>query len=94
MCFRAPSPPPAPAPLPPAPPAPPAPLPPALPDALPDAEVRPVNPAVREAQSKLGTKKGKKGSTADLRIDKKKTPTTGMGTPVNTGNTNNTGGIQ
>ena len=94
MCFRAPSPPPAPAPLPPAPPAPPAPLPPALPDALPDAEVRPVNPAVREAQSKLGTKKGKKGSTADLRIDKKKTPTTAMGSPVNTGNTNNTGGLQ
>ena len=97
MCFRSPPPPPAPAPLPPAPtpPAPPCPLPPALPDQLPDAEVRPVNPAVREAQSKLGTKKGKKGSTADLRIDKKKTPTpTGAGTPINTGNTNQTGGIQ
>jgi len=98
MCFRSPPPPPAPAPLPPAPtpPAPPSPLPPALPDQLPDAEVRPVNPAVREAQSKLGTKKGKKGSTADLRIDKKKTPNIGqlMGTPINTGNTNTTGGLQ
>ena len=96
MCFRAPSPPPAPAPLPPAPPAPPAPTPPPLPDALPDAEVRPVNPAVREAQSKLGTKKGKKGSTADLRIDKqKKIPAEQFArTFVNTGNTNNTGGLQ
>ena len=97
MCFRSPPPPPAPAPLPPAPtpPAPPSPLPPALPDQLPDAEVRPVNPAVREAQSKLGTKKGKKGSTADLRIDKKKIPAEQFSrTFVNTGNTNNTGGIQ
>ena len=96
MCFRSPPPPPAPAPLPPAPtpPAPPSPLPPALPDQLPDAEVRPVNPAVREAQSKLGTKKGKKGSTADLRIDKNYTLQDFSKVPLNTGNTNKTGGLQ
>ena len=97
MCFRSPPPPPAPAPLPPAPtpPAPPSPLPPALPDQLPDAEVSPVNPAVREAQSKLGTKKGKKGSTADLRIDKKRIPVEQFSrVPINTGNTNTAGGLQ
>jgi len=91
MCiFKAPSSPAAPPPLPPAPVAP---TPPPLQTDLPEAEVRPVNPAVREAQSKLGTKKGKKGSTADLRI-KKDASTTGVTASVNTGNTNNTGGIQ
>ena len=94
MCFfRSPKPPAAPPPLPPA-PVPPSPPP--VPEPVPEEEVRPVNPQVREAQSKLGTKKGKKGSTADLRIDKKKTPNIGqlMGTPINTGNTNTTGGLQ
>ena len=59
--------PPTPPPLPPAPPppaAPPAPAP------LPTAKVKPVNPAVREAQSKLGMNKGQKGGTAALRIKK------------------------
>ena len=95
MCFRSPPPPPAPAPLPPAPtpPAPPSPLPPALPDQLPDAEVIQVNPALREAQTKLGTKKGQKGSTADLRI-KKQPAASGAAASINPGNTNTTGGIQ
>ena len=91
MCiFRRPSPPPVPPPLPPA-PVPPAP--PAPPEELPEAEVTPVNPAVREAQSKLGTKKGKKGSTADLRI-KKQPAASGAAASINPGNTNTTGGIQ
>ena len=49
-----------PAPPPPLPPAPVPPSPPPQPEPTPEAEVRPVNPNVREAQSKLGTKKGKK----------------------------------
>ena len=92
MCiFKAPSPPPAPpalppAPVPPAPPAPPAPL--------PEPTVKPVNPAIREAQSKLGTKKGKRGSTSDLRIEKQKQQvSSGTQGSLNTGNTT-TGGIQ
>ena len=95
MCiFRRPSPPPAPPPLPPA-PVPPSPPP--LPDELPEAEVNPVNPAIQQAQSRLGTKKGKKGSTKDLRIDKDQTITpsqTGTAASINVGNTNQTGGIQ
>ncbi len=85
MCFfgrpRMPAPPP---PLPPAPPPPAAPAPPAP---VPKAKVKPVNPAVREAQSKLGTKKGQKGSTADLRIKKTaKTinPGSASSKPINT----------
>ena len=83
MCFFSrPKAPPVPPPLPPAPlpPTPPTPAP------LPEAEVKPVNPAIKQAQSKLGTKKGQKGSTADLRIKKD------AGT-INTGNTNKTGGV-
>ena len=92
MCiFRAPKPPEPPAPLPPA-PVPPAP--PAPPAPIPEPTVKPVNPAIREAQSKLGTKKGKKGSTADLRIDKNFTLQDFSKVPLNTGNTNTTGGIQ
>ena len=91
MCiFRRPSPPPPPPPLPPA-PTPPAPP---MPEPVPEAEVRPVNPAVREAQTKLGTKKGKKGSTGDLRIKRKTPASTGADTSINPGNTSNTGGIQ
>ena len=92
MCiFSRPSPPPAPAPLPP-PPA--APAPPPQPDIIPEAEVRPVNPNVREAQSKLGTKKGVKGGTSDLRI-KKDPAATGAKGSINTGNTGtSTGGLQ
>ena len=84
MCFfrtRQPAPPP---PLPP-PPVPPSPPP--VPEPLPEEEVRPVNPAVREAQTKLGTKKGQKGSTADLRIKKTaKTinPGSASSKPINT----------
>ncbi len=90
MCiFRSPKPPEVPPPLPPAPPAP---VPP-TPTPVPEAEVRPVNPAIREAQTKLGTKKGKKGSTGDLRI-KKDVATTGTTSAINTGNTNTAGGIQ
>ena len=66
---------------------------PPVPEPLPEEEVRPVNPAVREAQSKLGTKKGQKGSTADLRI-KKATASSGATASLNPGNTNTTGGIQ
>ena len=92
MCiFRSPKPPEPPAPLPPA-PVPPAP--PAPPAPIPEPTVKPVNPAIREAQSKLGTKKGKKGSTADLRIDKNFTLQDFSKVPLNTGNTNTTGGIQ
>ena len=86
--------------LPPPPPLPPAPVPPSpppVPEPTPEAEVRPVNPNIREAQSKLGTKKGKKGSTKDLRIDKDQTITpsqTGTAASINVGNTNQTGGIQ
>ena len=91
MCFfRSPKPPAAPPPLPPA-PVPPSPPP--VPEPLPEEEVRPVNPAVREAQSKLGTKKGQKGSTADLRI-KKATASSGATASLHPGNTNTTGGIQ
>ena len=91
MCFfRSPKPPAAPPPLPPA-PVPPSPPP--VPEPLPEEEVRPVNPAVREAQTKLGTKKGKKGSTADLRI-KKQPAASGAAASINPGNTNTTGGIQ
>ena len=91
MCiFRRPSPPPSPPPLPPA-PVPPSPPP--VPEPTPEAEVRPVNPNVREAQSKLGTKKGKKGSTGDLRI-KKDQNVSGLDASINTGNVSNTGGIQ
>ena len=92
MCiFSRPSPPPAPTPLPP-PPA--APAPPPQPDVIPEAEVRPVNPNVREAQSKLGTKKGVKGGTSDLRI-KKDPAATGAAGSINTGNTGtSTGGLQ
>ena len=81
----------APTPPPPLPPAPVPPSPPPVPEPLPEEEVRPVNPAVREAQSKLGTKKGQKGSTADLRIKK---ASTGATASLNPGNTNTTGGIQ
>jgi len=92
MCiFRRPSPPPAPAPLPPA-PVPPSPPP--VPEPLPEAEVTPVNPAIQQAQSRLGTKKGKKGSTKDLRIDKPDTAASGATASINPGNTNTTGGIQ
>ena len=85
----------APAPPPPLPPAPVPPSPPPLPDELPEPEVKPVNPAIQQAQSKLGTKKGKKGSTKDLRIDKGTVQTTsGQQASINTGNTNQTGGIQ
>tara|TARA_B100001093_G_scaffold220994_1_gene211996 strand:- start:758 stop:1033 length:276 start_codon:yes stop_codon:yes gene_type:complete len=91
MCiFRSPK---APTPPPPLPPAPVPPSPPPVPEPLPEEEVRPVNPAVREAQSKLGTKKGQKGSTADLRI-KKATASSGATASLNPGNTNTTGGIQ
>ena len=91
MCiFRSPK---APTPPPPLPPAPVPPSPPPVPEPLPEEEVRPVNPAVREAQSKLGTKKGVKGSTADLRI-KKLPAALGAIASLNTGNTNTTGGIQ
>ena len=90
MCFfgrsRAPAPPP------PLPPAPVPPSPPPVPEPLPQEEVRPVNPAVRESQSKLGTKKGKKGSTGDLRIVKDVAQSTMSG--LNPGNTNQTGGLQ
>ena len=82
-----------PAPPPPLPPAPIPPSPPPVPEPLPEEEVRPVNPNVREAQSKLGTKKGKKGSTGDLRI-KRDQNVSGLETSLNTGNVNNTGGIQ
>ena len=83
-------------------PAPPAPLPPApvppspppTPEPLPEAEVKPVNPAIQQAQSRLGTKKGKKGSTADLRITKDTPASTGATASINPGNTNTTGGIQ
>ena len=93
MCFfgrsRSPAPPP------PLPPAPVPPSPPPVPEPLPEEEVRPVNPAIKEAQSKLGTKKGKKGSTADLRIEKQKQQvSSGTQGSINTGNTNTTGGIQ
>lgn len=93
MCiFRAPKPPEPPAPLPPA-PVPPAP--PAPPAPVPEPTVKPVNLAIREAQSKLGTKKGKKGSTADLRIEKQKQQvSSGTQGSINTGNTSTTGGIQ
>ena len=49
-----------PSPPPPLPPAPVPPSPPPVPEPVPEEEVRPVNPNVREAQSKLGTKKGRK----------------------------------
>ena len=92
MCFfRGPRPAPPPPPLPPA-PVPPSPPP--VPEPLPEEEVRPVNPAVREAQTKLGTKKGKKGSTADLRIKKAAPAASGSAASINPGNTNTTGGIQ
>ena len=81
-----------PAPPPPLPPAPVPPSPPPVPEPLPQEEVRPVNPAVREAQSKLGTKKGQKGSTGDLRIVKDVAQSTMSG--LNLGNTNQTGGLQ
>ena len=91
MCFfgrsRAPAPPP---PLPPA-PVPPSPPPVLVP--LPEEEVRPVNPAIKEAQSKLGTKKGQKGSTADLRI-KKPQNVSGSESSLNVCNVSNTGGLQ
>ena len=61
-----------------------------LTEPLPEAEVRPVNPAVREAQTKLGTKKGKKGSTADLRI-KKQPAASGASASINPGNTTTSG---
>ena len=82
-----------PTPPPPLPPAPVPPSPPPVPGPLPEEEVRPVNPAVREAQTKLGTKKGKKGSTGDLRI-KKQVATTGVTSTINPGNTSKTGGLQ
>ena len=90
MCiFKSPK-----APTPP-PPLPPAPVPPSLPgsEPLPEEKVRPVNPQIREAQSKLGTKKGKKGSTGDLRI-KRDQNVSGLDASINTGNVSNTGGIQ
>ena len=91
MCFfrqqRAPAPPP------PLPPAPVPPSPPPVPEPTPEAEVRPVNPQVREAQSRLGTKKGRKGSTGDLRI-KRDQNVSGLNSSINTGNVNNTGGLQ
>jgi type IV secretory pathway VirB10-like protein len=91
MCiFSRPKPPPTPPPLPPA-PVPPSPPP--VPEPLPEAEVKPVNPMVKQAQSKLGTKKGKKGSTGDLRI-KKDQNVSGLETSLNVGNVSNTGGIQ
>ena len=76
-----------PAPPPPLPPAPTPPAPPAMPEPLPKAVTKPVNPAVRQAKSKLGTKKGKKGSTGDLRI-KKDQAASGLSGSLNTGNTN------
>ena len=91
MCFF--SRPKSPTPPPPLPPAPVPPSPPPVPEPLPEEEIRPVNPAVREAQSKLGTKKGKKGSTGDLRI-KRDQNVSGLETSLNTGNVSNTGGIQ
>ena len=91
MCFfsrqRSPAPPP------PLPPAPVPPSPPPVPEPLPEEEVRPVNPNIREAQSKLGTKKGKKGSTGDLRI-KRDQNVSGLETSLNTRNVSNTGAIQ
>tara|TARA_R100001443_G_scaffold96451_1_gene103278 strand:- start:2519 stop:2797 length:279 start_codon:yes stop_codon:yes gene_type:complete len=83
-----------PAPPAPLPPPPAAPTPPPQPDIIPEAEVRPVNPNVREAQSKLGTKKGVKGGTSDLRI-KKNPASSGAAGSINTGNTGtSTGGLQ
>ena len=91
MCiFSKPS---APKPPPPLPPAPVPPSPPPVPEPLPEEEVRPVNPAVQEAQSKLGTKKGKKGSTGDLR-SKRDQNVSGLNASINTGNVSNTGGLQ
>ena len=91
MCiFSRPNPPPTPPPLPPA-PVPPSPPP--VPEPLPEAEVKPVNPMVKQAQSKLGTKKGTKGSTADLRI-KRDQNVSGLNSSINTGNVSNTGGLQ
>ena len=58
-----------------------------MPEPLPKAVTKPVNPAVRQAKSKLGTKKGKKGSTGDLRI-KKDQAASGLSGSLNTGNTN------
>ena len=91
MCWPRPKPPEIPPPLPPAPPAP---LPPPAPEQLPEAQTKPVNPNVQQAQSRLGTKKGKKGSTKDLRIDKDAPSASGAKQSVNTGNQNNTGGLQ
>ena len=91
MCFfNRPS---TPKPPPPLPPAPVPPSPPPVPEPIPEEEVRPVNPAVREAQTKLGTKKGKKGSTADLRI-KKAPAASGAEASINPGNIIPGGGIQ
>lgn len=91
MCWPRPKPPEIPPPLPPAPPAP---LPPPPPEQLPEAQTKPVNPNVQQAQSRLGTKKGKKGSTKDLRIDKNAPSASGAQGSVNTGYQNNTGGLQ
>ena len=91
MCiFSRPKPPPTPPPLPPAPPAP---APPPVPEPVPEMEVKPVNPMVKQAQSKLGTKKGKKGSTGDLMI-KKPQNVSGSESSLNVGNVSNTGGLQ
>ena len=94
MCWpRPPKPPAPPAPLPPPPPAP---LPPPPPEELPEAQTKPVNPNVQQSQSRLGQKKGKKGSTKDLRIDKDRQDpaTSGAQGSVNTGNQNTSGGLQ
>ena len=80
----------APAPPPPLPPAPTPPPPPPMPEPLPEVKAKPVNPTVKQASSKLGSKKGKKGSTGDL-IIKKDAASTGLTSSLNTGNTTPTG---
>ena len=76
----------APAPPPPVPPAPLPPPPPPMPEPLPEVKAKPVNPTVKPAMTKLGTKKGQKGSTGDLRIDKNPAQQ-GLNKSLNTGNT-------
>ena len=88
MCIfgggRAPAPPP---------PLPPAPEPPPPPKPIPEPEVKPINPMVKEAQTKLGSK-NKKGDSGDLRIKRPTAASTGQKKTLNPGTSNPTGGIQ